>query len=119
MSWGDAEVFVHVYKRVEQSNEQGESRFICAYKDCYACVNGMATDPLDHDQGSSEKIGTLKYNCVLCDQKRLPAPRRRTLDTARASSGRSFDYSNGDDDDDGIAQQRKRKKGKCVSDGLK
>ena len=116
-SWGDSEVCVHVYKRVEQSNEQGESRFICAYKNCNACLNGDATDALQHEWQSDEKISTLNNTCVFCNQKRLHTPRRRTPDSeiTRASSNHSLK----DDDDDGVCRKSKRKRKNGQYDGMK
>jgi hypothetical protein len=103
VSWGDSEIFVHVYKRVEQSNEEGESRFICAYKDCIACTNGNATVALEYDEKHTDKIATLNYKCVFCHRNRLPPRRNRT---------RSSSYRNSDSDCDSVSQEKKRKKSK-------
>lgn len=115
VSWGDSEVFVHVYERVEQSNEEGESRFICAYKDCDACLNGIATNALHHERESDEKISTLNALCVFCNRKRLHTPRRRSSDKSVASPDQSIKCA----DDDGVSRRSKRRRVKCDYDGMK
>jgi len=110
-SWGDYEVIVNVYKRVEQSNEDGLSSFLCSNVACEACLNGIATVALKDEDKSDERISTLKNECVYCGHKRLRATRLRSADS---------DISNQDEDEgDGDCRKSKRKRRNIKSDDWK